>query len=119
MDIKKECLTEDDRQLAEAHYKYALALEFSTSEADKAGSQIKAAIDVFKKRIATLEEQDQDQDQGKGKGKAVQVEEEKSDNKEIIEIKELIQDLDEKVSLFRRKTRGSYFSFIYLLIYFS
>ena len=115
MDIKKECLTEEDRQLAEAHYKYALALEFSTSEADKAGSQIKAAIDVFKKRIATLEEQDQ----GKGKGKAIQVEEEKSDNKEIIEIKELIQDLDEKVSLFRRKTRGSYFSFIYLLIYFS
>ena len=105
MDIKKECLTEEDRQLAEAHYKYALALEFSTSEADKAGSQIKAAIDVFKKRIATLEEQDQ----GKGKGKAIQVEEEKSDNKEIIEIKELIQDLDEKVSFCSESAKSLFF----------
>ncbi|KAI7848026.1 hypothetical protein BDC45DRAFT_551779 [Circinella umbellata] len=95
LEIKKECLKEDDRQLAEAYYKYALALEFSTSESDKAESQIKAAIDVFKKRITTLEEQDQ----GKGKGKAV--EEDKNslsdNNKEIIEIKELMQDLNEKL----------------------
>ncbi|KAI9257945.1 hypothetical protein BDA99DRAFT_514858 [Phascolomyces articulosus] len=93
LDIKKECLTEDNRQLAEAHYKYALALEFSTSEADKAGSEIKAAIDVFKKRITTLEE-----DQGKGKGKATAATTTTtSDNKEITEIKELMQDLEEKL----------------------
>ena len=91
LEIKKECLQEDDRQLAEAHYKYALALEFSTNDADKAGSQIKAAIDVFKKRIDSLEQQDQ----GKGKGKATET----SDNKEVNEIKELIQDLEEKVQL--------------------
>ncbi|KAI8147689.1 hypothetical protein BJV82DRAFT_596545 [Fennellomyces sp. T-0311] len=91
LEIKEEYLAEDDRQLAEAHYKYALALEFSTNEADKAGSQIKAAIEVFKKRIDTLGQQDQ----GKGKGKATESIE--SDSKEIKEIKELIQDLEEKL----------------------
>ncbi|KAI9498003.1 hypothetical protein BDB00DRAFT_784485 [Zychaea mexicana] len=95
LDIKKEYLAEDDRQLAEAHYKYALALEFSTTEADKAGSQIKAAVDVFKKRITTLEEKEQGK--GKGKASAANAGDATIDNKEIREIEGLIQDLEEKL----------------------
>lgn len=90
--IKHEILSEDDRQLAEAHYKYALALEFVPNESEKAGAEIQKAIDVLKKRKATLEEKDQ----GKGKGKAKATETD-ADDKEIAELQELIPEMELKV----------------------
>lgn len=91
LDIKHEVLSEDDRQLAEAHYKYALALESVPNESDKAGPEIQKAIDVLKKRKAALEEKDQ----GKGKGKATEADTDTS--KEIAELGELIPEMELKV----------------------
>ncbi|KAL1931867.1 hypothetical protein VTP01DRAFT_8923 [Rhizomucor pusillus] len=91
LDIKHEVLSEDDRQLAEAHYKYALALEFVPNESVKAGPEIQKAIDVLKKRKAALEEIDQ----GKGKGKATEADTDTS--KEIAELGELIPEMELKL----------------------
>lgn len=95
LEIKKELLDQGDRQLAEAHYKLALALEFSTNEGDQAGEEIKNAIQVLKKRIESIQsEATKEEDDAKGKGKATS----NDDNKEVKEIKQLIVDMEEKVS---------------------
>lgn len=95
LEIKKELLDQGDRQLAEAHYKLALALEFSTNEGDQAGEEIKNAIQVLKKRIESIQsDTTKEEDDVKGKGKATS----NDDNKEVKEIKQLIVDMEEKVS---------------------
>lgn len=94
--IKQSVLEEDNRELAEAHYKYALALEFSTEKADQALPELQKAVAVLKKRIEALEA-----GEGKGKGKEAAT----SDNsdlsekaqEEIKEIKEIIPDMELKV----------------------
>lgn len=94
LEIKKELLDQGDRQLAEAHYKLALALEFSTNEGDQAGEEIKNAIQVLKKRIESIQSDTTKEEDVKGKGKATS----NDDNKEVKEIKQLIVDMEEKVS---------------------
>lgn len=93
IEIKQSVLEEDNRELAEAHYKYALALEFSTERADQALPELQKAVSVLKKRIETLEAGD-----GKGKGKAKEADLSKSAEEEIAEIKEIIPDMELKVN---------------------
>jgi tetratricopeptide (TPR) repeat protein len=94
IEIKQSVLEEDNRELAEAHYKYALALEFSTEKADQALPELQKAVNVLKKRIETLEA-----GEGKGKGKAKEADLSKSVEEEIAEIKELIPDMELKVRM--------------------
>ncbi|CDH50412.1 hypothetical protein RO3G_01341 [Lichtheimia corymbifera JMRC:FSU:9682] len=98
LEIKKELLDQGDRQLAEAHYKLALALEFSTNEGDQAGEEIKNAIQVLKKRIESIQSDTtkDEEDDVKGKGKATSTPAAADDNKEVKEIKQLIVDMEEK-----------------------
>lgn len=99
LEIKKELLDQGDRQLAEAHYKLALALEFSTNEGDQAGEEIKNAIQVLKKRIESIQaDTSKDEEDVKGKGKAATTPAAADDNKEVKEIKQLIVDMEEKVN---------------------
>lgn len=100
LEIKKELLDQGDRQLAEAHYKLALALEFSTNEGDQAGEEIKNAIQVLKKRIESIQSDTtkDEEDDVKGKGKATATPAAADDNKEVKEIKQLIVDMEEKVN---------------------
>lgn len=79
--------------MAEAHYKYALALEFSSDKADQALPELQKAVAVLKKRIETLEVGD-----GKGKGKEVADLSTKAQD-EIADIKGLIPDMELKVIL--------------------
>jgi hypothetical protein len=81
-------LAEDDRELAEAHYKYALALEFSTEKSDQAIPQLENAIAVLNKRIASLEASQKGKEK-EGEGNNA--------SKEIDEINELIPDMKLKV----------------------
>jgi HAT1-interacting factor 1 len=93
IEIKQSVLEEDNRELAEAHYKYALALEFSTEKTDQALPELQKAVNVLKKRVETLEAA---KDKGKGKGKEVDLS--KSVEEEIAEIKEIIPDMELKVN---------------------
>ncbi|KAI9309432.1 hypothetical protein BJ944DRAFT_236121 [Cunninghamella echinulata] len=96
IDIKESILKPDDRQLAEAHYKYALALELSSDSVEEALQELKKASTVLKARIQTLESGDANEnDGGKGKGKPVLSEDAK---KEIAEIQELVTDMEEKIT---------------------
>lgn len=81
IEIKKGLLEEDNRELAEAHYKYALALELSSDKSDQAIPELEKAVAVLKKRIETLE----------------------PGSKEISEIKELIPDITFKVQKKKKK----------------
>ncbi|GAA5802550.1 hypothetical protein EDC94DRAFT_626363 [Helicostylum pulchrum] len=91
IEIKKSVLEEDNRELAEAHYKYALALEFSSDRAEQALPELQKAVSVLKKRIETLEA-------GEGKGKGKQESDlSKKALDEIAEIKELIPDMELKI----------------------
>lgn len=96
IEIKQSVLEDDNRELAEAHYKYALALEFSTEKADQALPELQKAVNVLKKRISNLEA-GKDDGKGKGKGKATDVDEKALE--EIKEINELIPDMELKVAL--------------------
>lgn len=95
--IKQSVLEEDNRELAEAHYKYALALEFSTEKADQALPELQKAVAVLKKRIETLEA-----GEGKGKGKEAESDLSEKAQEEIKEIKEIIPDMELKVCCIRR-----------------
>ncbi|ORY96525.1 hypothetical protein BCR43DRAFT_491848 [Syncephalastrum racemosum] len=88
--MKKELLADDDRELAEIHYKLALAVEF-LEDLERASTEIKAAIAVLNKRI----EHSAKADEGKGKGKATDAP--AADSKEIQDMKELIADMDLKL----------------------
>ncbi|KAG0340267.1 hypothetical protein BG004_006485 [Podila humilis] len=95
--VKESRLEADDRQLAEAHYKLALALEFSPTESDKASEHITKAIEVLRKRIEKLN--------GllgsvgkKGKGRAVdESESETAMRKELVELHEFVGEMEQKI----------------------
>ncbi|KAI7907562.1 uncharacterized protein BX663DRAFT_533892 [Cokeromyces recurvatus] len=91
IEIKQSILKDDNRELAEAHYKYALALEFSTEKSDQAVPELKKAVNVLKKRLEFLESDENI----KGKGKEMDLSQEASS--EIKEIKELIPDIELKI----------------------
>lgn len=94
IEIKRSLLRSDDRQLAEAHYKYALALELSSEPAQLALDELQKAQTVLKERMATLSAGTQSDDKGKGKSTVGD-----ASQKEINEIQELVAELDEKVSV--------------------
>ncbi|KAG0240157.1 hypothetical protein BGW41_007139 [Actinomortierella wolfii] len=92
--IKEARLDEDDRQLAEAHYKLALALEYSPSEAHLAQDHIHKASTVLRNRIQRL---------GgllantKGKSRATDASEtETKMSKELVELHELLGEMEQK-----------------------
>ncbi|KAF9972575.1 hypothetical protein BGZ73_004303 [Actinomortierella ambigua] len=92
--IKEARLDEDDRQLAEAHYKLALALEYSPTEAHLAQDHIHQASTVLKNRIQRL---------GgllantKGKSRATDASEtETRMSKELVELHELLGEMEQK-----------------------
>lgn len=92
-------MEDDNRELAEAHYKYALALEFSSEKADQALPELQKAVAVLKKRIETLESSSEEVEE-KGKGKATATTTENLSKKaqdEIAEIKEIIPDMELKI----------------------
>ncbi|KAI9473926.1 MAG: hypothetical protein EXX96DRAFT_621554 [Benjaminiella poitrasii] len=93
IEIKQSVLEDNDRELAEAHYKYALALEFSTEKSDQAVPELKKAVEVLKKRLEALESNENSK--GKGKGKETDLSKGASD--EIKEIKEIIPDIELKI----------------------
>ncbi|KAG0026449.1 hypothetical protein BGZ81_006341 [Podila clonocystis] len=93
--VKESRLEADDRQLAEAHYKLALALEFSPTEADKASEHITKAIGVLKLRIEKLNGM-----LGSGKGKARASDASESETqmaKELLELHEFVGEMEQKI----------------------
>ncbi|KAI8641323.1 hypothetical protein BD408DRAFT_368430 [Parasitella parasitica] len=94
IEIKQAVLQDDNRELAEAHYKLALALEFSTERADQALPELQKAVDVLKKRISNLET---GEGKGKGKGKATATALDQPVLDEIKDINELIPDMELKI----------------------
>ncbi|KAI8068035.1 hypothetical protein BC940DRAFT_300172 [Gongronella butleri] len=93
IDIKCTLLPADDRELAELHYRFALALELSIDGIAGALEQMDKVIRVLNARISTLEQGTAD-DEGKGKGKPALSD---ADKKEIAEIQELIPEMKEKI----------------------
>lgn len=93
--VKESRLESDDRQLAEAHYKLALALEFSPTEASKASEHITKAIGVLKQRIERLNGL---LGSGKGKARASDASESESQMaKELVELHEFVGEMEQKV----------------------
>lgn len=93
--VKESRLESDDRQLAEAHYKLALALEFSPTEAAKASEHITKAIGVLKQRIERLNGL---LGSGKGKARANDASESESQMaKELVELHEFVGEMEQKV----------------------
>ncbi|CAO3567836.1 unnamed protein product [Mortierella alpina] len=93
--VKEARLEPDDRQLAEAHYKLALALEYSPTESDKAQEHIHKATTVLKARIQKLNDL---LASGKGKARATDAtENETMMAKELVELHELVGEMDQKV----------------------
>ncbi|KAH6560013.1 hypothetical protein BSLG_010471 [Batrachochytrium salamandrivorans] len=96
--IKEESLSGDDRELAEAHYKLALALEYSEQTED-AIEQVTQTIDVLQKHLAKLcngsANGDAASSTGKGKGAAEPVSEAVA--KEIKEVETLLAEMSAKI----------------------
>ncbi|ORX61604.1 hypothetical protein DM01DRAFT_1380465 [Hesseltinella vesiculosa] len=92
LEIKSDLLAADDRQLAEIHYKYALALELS-DDIPQSLEQMHKVVQVLDGRIRVLE---QSSDADNGKGKSVQAPSDEA-KKEIQEINHLIPDMKEKI----------------------
>jgi len=93
VEIKCAQLVADDRELAELHYRYALALELSSDGVAEAIEQMNKVIQVLNARIHTLEQGTDSQGKGKGKPELSD-----ADKKEIAEIQELIPEMKEKVT---------------------
>eukprot|EP00842_Homolaphlyctis_polyrhiza_P000311 jgi/Hompol1/1280/HPOL_001157-RA len=98
--IKQECLSADDRQLAEAHYKLALALEHSENIED-AIEQVNKTVTVLqmhRDRLAgtTSASGEDAADKSKGKKPADPISE--SAAKEIKEIEKLLEEMSAKLS---------------------
>ncbi|KAI8374409.1 uncharacterized protein BYT42DRAFT_576262 [Radiomyces spectabilis] len=81
IELKQENLESDDRQLAEAHYKYALALEYSSDKSHLAVDEIKKATAVLRNRLEKLQ----------------QAASEESNGNEIKDIEALIPDMEAKM----------------------
>ncbi|OZJ04296.1 hypothetical protein BZG36_02576 [Bifiguratus adelaidae] len=96
--VKTELLDDDDRQLAEAHYKLALALEFQPTEAHHASEHIEKAMNVFQRRIERLQNDSEDH---KGKGKQA-AQPSAANQAEIIELKDMLPELDAKLEELRQ-----------------
>ncbi|KAJ3080910.1 hypothetical protein HK102_002709 [Quaeritorhiza haematococci] len=90
--LKKEMLQPEDRQLAEAHYKLALAYELA-GRFDEAVEEVKATVSVLKAKVESLEKQGDVE----GKGKAPATEGQEAALKEIAELKELFPEMDNKI----------------------
>ena len=90
--LKAERLSPDDRELAEAHYKLALALEYS-EQPEEASAQITKTVDVLKKHIAKLSETPEVSGKGKEAAAPATVEAQK----EIDEINKLIEEMNAKL----------------------
>ncbi|KAJ2960736.1 hypothetical protein NQZ79_g3963 [Umbelopsis isabellina] len=104
IDIKQTILEPDNRELAELHYKLALALEYSTSEQHLAVEETEKAVKVLRKRLEVLQDKQlAESGDKKGKGKSTESEASKDANqntdiqKEIKEIQELIPDMEVKI----------------------
>ncbi|KAG0277178.1 hypothetical protein BGZ95_006370 [Linnemannia exigua] len=92
--IKEARLEPDDRQLAEAHYKLALALEYSPNESALAQEHIHKASNVLKDRIQKLNGL-----LASGKGKARAVDASENETKmaaELVELHELVGEMEQK-----------------------
>lgn len=93
--VKEARLEADDRQLAEAHYKLALALEYSPTESALAQEHIHKASNVLKDRIQKLNGL---LVSGKGKARAVDVSENETKMAaELVELHELVGEMEQKV----------------------
>jgi len=93
--VKEARLEPDDRQLAEAHYKLALALEYSPTESALAQEHIHKASNVLKDRIQKLNDL---LASGKGKGRAADASENETRMAaELIELHELVGEMEQKV----------------------
>ncbi|KAF9586278.1 hypothetical protein BGW38_007559 [Lunasporangiospora selenospora] len=93
--IKEARLDPDDRQLAEAHYKLALALEYTPNESEKAHEHIHQASSVLKARVQKLNGL---LASGKGKARATDASESETKMaKELVELHELIGEMEQKV----------------------
>ncbi|KAF9906417.1 hypothetical protein EC991_000664 [Linnemannia zychae] len=92
--IKEARLEPDDRQLAEAHYKLALALEYSPAESALAQEHIHKASNVLKDRIQKLNGL-----LASGKGKARAIDASENETKmaaELVELHELVGEMEQK-----------------------
>ncbi|KAI9287403.1 hypothetical protein BC943DRAFT_319709 [Umbelopsis sp. AD052] len=106
LSIKQTILDEDNRELAELHYKLALALEYSTSEQPQAIEETQNAVKVLRNRLSTLKEKQLAESgdvKGKGKESSVIVDSGRTSDiqKEIDEIQELIPDMEVKIEELR------------------
>jgi HAT1-interacting factor 1 len=102
LSIKQGILDEDNRELAELHYKLALALEYSTSEQHQAIEETQNAVKVLRNRLSTLKEKQLAESgdvKGKGKESNAVVDSGRTSDiqKEIDEIQELIPDMEVKI----------------------
>ncbi|CAM0138108.1 unnamed protein product [Umbelopsis sp. WA50703] len=104
IDIKQTILEPDNRELAELHYKLALALEYSTSEQHLAVEETEKAVKVLRKRLEVLQDKqlaESGDKKGKGKSTEKDVDQDANQNteiqKEIKEIQELIPDMEVKI----------------------
>ncbi len=78
--IKEKILEESNRELAEAHYKFALALEYSEAP-EEALKEVNVTIEILKKKMDQLKALDQKEDA----------------EKELKEIEALFPDMEAKV----------------------
>ncbi|KAF9089510.1 hypothetical protein BGX29_006408 [Mortierella sp. GBA35] len=92
--VKEARLEPDDRQLAEAHYKLALALEYSPTESALAQEHIHKASNVLKDRIQKLNGL---LSSGKGKARASDASENETRMAaELVELHELVGEMEQK-----------------------
>ncbi|KAG0294430.1 hypothetical protein BGZ96_001158 [Linnemannia gamsii] len=92
--VKEARLEADDRQLAEAHYKLALALEYSPTESALAQEHIHKASNVLRDRIQKLNGL---LVSGKGKARAVDASENETKMAaELVELHELVGEMEQK-----------------------
>jgi len=101
--ILEKVLEPENRTLAEAHYKLALALECN-DEAEKAFNHVKKAIIVLKKKLEILEKANGDD---KGKGKQAADNETINAQEEIESIKDLIVDMKKKLAELKSSLKKS------------
>jgi HAT1-interacting factor 1 len=102
IDIKQTILEPDNRELAELHYKLALALEYSKQHL--AVEETEKAVKVLRKRLEVLQDKqlaESGDKKGKGKSTEKDVDQDANQNteiqKEIKEIQELIPDMEVKI----------------------
>ena len=88
--IKQSLLPEHHRERAEAHYKLALAYEYS-EQIEQAIDQVHLSLNVLQKRLETLQHSDE------GKGKETANISSEDTEKEVKEIQALFPEMEDKV----------------------